>query len=76
MADPVEDLIGDFIAWLAPRPRPYDEVMEVWRSSCPRLTIWEEALDRRLVARVRDTAGRPCVLVTEAGRALLAGRSR
>jgi hypothetical protein len=74
MADPAEDLIGEFIAWLAPGSRPYHEVMEVWRTSCPRLTIWEDALDRRLVTRGRDVAGRPCISVTEAGNAFLATR--
>jgi hypothetical protein len=48
--------------------------MEVWRTSCPRLTIWEDALDRRLVTRGRDVAGRPCISVTEAGNAFLATR--
>ena len=76
MADPAEDLICDFVAWLAAGPRTYDEVMEGWRTSCPRLTVWEDALDRRLVARARDETGRPCVLVTDEGRAWLAGRGR
>jgi len=71
----MEALIVDLVAWLAPRPRPYEEVMEAWRTSCPRLSVWEEALDRRLVARLRDTDGRPSVAVTDAGRAWLAAQS-
>jgi len=74
MTEPVEALIVDFVTWLAPGPRPYDEVMEAWRTSCPRLTVWEEALDRRLVARRRGADGRPSVSVTDKGRAWLAGR--
>jgi len=76
MADPVEALIGDFIAWLAPAPRPYDEVMEAWRTSCPRLTIWEDALDRGLVKRERDASGGAKVMVTDVGRAWLAAQAR
>jgi len=71
MAEPTEALIHDFIAWLAPGPRPYAEVMEAWRTSCPRLTVWEDAVDRGLVARQRGGDGRVCVGLTEVGRALL-----
>jgi hypothetical protein len=68
-------LVLDLIDWLAARPRPYAEVMEVWRTSCPRLTIWEDAVDAGLVIR-RVTAGLgPIVELTPAGRALLAARS-
>ena len=75
MSEPMEALIVDFVAWLAPHSRPYDEVMEAWRTSCPRLTVWEEAVDRRLVARQAGENGRaPCVAVTDEGRAWLAAR--
>jgi D-3-phosphoglycerate dehydrogenase / 2-oxoglutarate reductase len=43
MSDPVEPLILDLLDWIGPRPRPYAEVLEVWRTSCPRLPVWEEA---------------------------------
>jgi hypothetical protein len=71
MSDPVEDLMADLIAWLAPTPRPYDEVMEAWRTSCPRLTVWENVLDAGLVARRSRL-----VAVTDVGRAWLAARER
>ena len=74
MSEPVEALIVDFVTWLAPGPRPYDEVMDTWRTSCPRLTVWEEALDRRLVARRRGPDGRASVVVTDEGRAWLTAR--
>jgi hypothetical protein len=70
----MEALIVDFVAWLARRPRPYDEVMEAWRTSCPRLTVWEDAVEQRLVARGRGEDGRPIVAVTEQGFTWLAGR--
>ena len=40
------------LEWLAERPRGYGETIEAWRSSCPRLTTWEDALADGLV-RVR-----------------------
>ena len=44
-------LVLDFVEWVAAHPRPYKEVMEAWRTSCPRLTIWEDAVDQGLVVR-------------------------
>jgi hypothetical protein len=35
--------------WLARRPRTYGETMDAWRTSCPRLSIWEDALADHLV---------------------------
>ena len=51
MSDPVEALIIDLLEWIGPRPRPYAEVMEAWRTSCPRLPVWEEANARGYLAR-------------------------
>lgn len=59
-------LVLDLIEWLDGEPRTYDEVMGAWRSTCPRLTIWEDAVDARLVG----VSGR-WVSVTEAGSRLL-----
>ena len=75
MADPIEPLIVDFIAWIAAGPKSYAEVMDAWRTSCPRLTVWEDAVDRGLVARRRD-ASDTLVDLTPLGRAFLeeAGR--
>lgn len=75
MADPVSILLDDFLAWLAAGPRPYAEVMEAWRTSCPRLAVWEEAVDRGLVARGRSADGAPIVALTDAGRTA-AGRAK
>ncbi len=41
----VEALILDLLAWVAERERPYEEVMNAWRTSCPRLPVWEDAND-------------------------------
>ncbi len=44
MADTVvEALILDLLEWLAARERTYEEVLEAWRTSCPKLPVWEDA---------------------------------
>lgn len=68
----IEPLILDLIEWLATRDRSYDEVMDVWRTSCPRLTVWEDANDRGLVATYEQDGGRT-VRPTAEGLALLRG---
>lgn len=68
-----EPLILDLVAWVARQPRPYGEVIEAWRTSCPRLTVWEDAVDRGLVACVRRE-GELVVAATERGRAAVVGR--
>jgi D-3-phosphoglycerate dehydrogenase len=74
MADTVvEALILDLLEWVAKRERTYEEVMEAWRTSCPRLPVWEEANDRGLVVR-ENVNGRCVVRITSSGRALLAQR--
>jgi D-3-phosphoglycerate dehydrogenase len=50
--DPVvEDLIVELLEWIVMRERTYEEVMGAWRTSCPKLPIREEAIDRKFVAR-------------------------
>jgi hypothetical protein len=54
------------LAWIAERRPTYPETMEAWRSSCPRLTVWEDAVAEDLVRIERGN-----VLLTAAGTALL-----
>ena len=64
-----------FLAWVAATPRSYRETIEAWRTSCPRLTIWEDCRDAGLIAiRQQPGGGMPGNLVelTDAGRAHLA----
>ena len=64
MTDPVLDaLILGLLAWLAIRDRNYDEVMDAWRTYCPKLPVWEEANDRGLVERV-EASGRSIVRIS------------
>lgn len=69
-------LILDLVEWVAAEERPYGEVMERWRTSCPRLTVWEDALDQGLVAREYREGLGAFVRATERGLAALkrAGR--
>jgi trans-aconitate 2-methyltransferase len=67
MSDHVDDLILDLLDWLAPAPRSYSEVLDTWRTSCPRLPVWEEANDRGFVQRQSISGGRALIVVTAQG---------
>jgi hypothetical protein len=56
-------LTEQMLEWLDERPRTYAETLEAWKTSCPRLTIWEDALADGLV-RVE----RGYVVLTSLGR--------
>jgi D-3-phosphoglycerate dehydrogenase / 2-oxoglutarate reductase len=72
----IEPLILDLLEWIGPAGRPYDEVIDAWRTSCPRLPVWEEACARGYVVRHPARDGVAMVEVNAAGRARLqAGRA-
>ena len=71
MADPVDALVLDLLEWIRDRPRPYAEVMEAWRTSCPRLPVWEEANARGLVVHQHEPGVGTSVSVSAQGRAYL-----
>ena len=73
MDDTVEALIIDLLSWVASRERTYEEVMDAWRTSCPKLPVWEDANERGLVA-TEYASGRSVVKVTPLGFALLEQR--
>jgi hypothetical protein len=54
------------LEWLDKEPRSYADTLDAWKTSCPRLSIWEDALAEQLI---RIEAGTVCL--TPAGRALL-----
>ena len=62
-----DPLILDLVEWVAQAPRPYRDVMDAWRTSCPRLTVWEEASEQGLVAREHVPGTGAVVRVTPAG---------
>jgi hypothetical protein len=76
MIDTTDPLVLDLLEWIAREPRLYAEVIEAWRTSCPRLTIWEDAVDRGYVARQPSTGAGPRVTVTECGADLLRRHGR
>ena len=72
--DPAAYLTLQFLAWLAEAPRSYGECMEAWRTSCPRLTIWEDAVRNGLVESRNDRGAmrQSIVALTPRGRQWLA----
>lgn len=76
MSEAIDALICDLVSWVAAEPRPYKDVMDAWRTSCPRLTVWEEAVDRGLVARQTAPGAGPIVIATDLGRRRLAEAGR
>ncbi|HTA47779.1 MAG TPA: hypothetical protein VK789_35315 [Bryobacteraceae bacterium] len=75
LAETVEPLILDLLEWVASRERTYEEVMDAWRTSCPRLPVWEDANDRGLILTQRVN-GRSIVQITRAGHDLLEHHAR
>ena len=71
MSDPVEALIIDLLEWIGPRPRPYAEVMDAWRTSCPRLPVWEEANARGYLSRDHSAEVGALVCVSPLGLAAI-----
>ncbi len=76
MKDTTDTLVLDLVEWVAARPRAYSEVMDAWRTSCPRLTIWEDTVDRGLVVREQTKNAGTIVKVTALGRDLLKEQGR
>jgi DNA-binding PadR family transcriptional regulator len=73
MSEVVEALILDLLEWVAKGERSYEEVMDAWRTSCPRLPVWEDANDRGLVTR-EQVKGRNIVRITPSGLGFLEQR--
>jgi hypothetical protein len=68
--DAPKQLIVDLLLSLQTGPRQYAEIMEAWRTSCPRLPVWEDALDAGFVDRNNDM-----VSLTGAGKEWLSDQS-
>ena len=70
MTDTVDNLILDLIEWVGRTERTYQETMDAWRTSCPRLPVWEDATERGFVETAPEN-GRSIVRATSAGLAFL-----
>ena len=67
-------LLLQLLAWIATRRRLYCETLDAWRTPCPRLPVWEDAVEAGLVEIVAgsESGMRACeVRLTAAGRARL-----
>lgn len=67
MPDTVETLILDLLEWIGPEGKTYVSVMDAWRTSCPRLPVWEDANDRGFVERLYVEGQGAFVSLTEGG---------
>jgi len=67
-APPVSLLTLQFLAWVAAAPRTHADVMDAWRSTCPRQSVWEDTVIDGLVA---FEGGTQSVVLTSRGRAVL-----
>lgn len=70
MTDTLEPLVRDLVAWVG-AGRRYADVMDAWKTSCPRLPVWEEANGRGLLTCVRDAGGTEWVHLTPSGDSML-----
>lgn len=71
-----KELITDLVTWVSKQSRPYNDVMEAWRTSCPRLPIWEDATEFGLIERAVGEDNAPIVRITAKGQAFLSGSKR
>ncbi|MFY0611620.1 MAG: hypothetical protein JXQ99_08870 [Hyphomicrobiaceae bacterium] len=62
-----DPLLRDLVQWVSRGPRPYSDVMDAWRTHCPRLTIWEDAVEFGLVTRTFEPGVGDIVSVTQKG---------
>lgn len=70
MAGTLDPLILDLVEWCAKERRSYSEVIDAWRTSCPRLTVWEDAIERGFLVRKSESRG-TFIEVTRCGRQFL-----
>jgi hypothetical protein len=73
MPESIDSLILDLVEWVAREERTYAQTMDAWRTSCPRLPVWEEANSRGLVTK-SFVGGRSVIRVTSAGLEILRQR--
>ena len=71
-----ESLVLDLVQWVAKTPRTYTEVMDAWRTSCPRLPIWEDAVDSGFVIEANADGCGLMIRITPAGQEFLRSRGR
>ena len=76
MRNDLDPLILDLLEWIDREPRSYAEVLDTWRTSCPRLTVWEDCVDRGLATREHVAGRKLAVRLTAAVRDFLREHGR
>jgi len=76
MRNDLDPLILDLLEWIGREPRSYADVIDAWRTSCPRLTVWEDAIDRGFAVRQHGGGREVTIRLTEAGRGFLREHGR
>ena len=82
MRDPARALILQLLEWIDERPHTYAEAVETWRTSCPRLAIWEDACIEGLIdcdpgrERIVRVSAKGRTLLSSPGSASQTGRTR
>ncbi|SNS54975.1 hypothetical protein SAMN05216374_1782 [Tardiphaga sp. OK246] len=72
----LDPLILDLLEWIAREPRSHADVLDAWRTSCPRLTVWEDCIDRGFATRMHIAGHGSVVQVTAAGLSFLQRHGR
>jgi len=72
----LDPLILDLLEWIAREPRTHADVIETWRTSCPRLTVWEDAVDRGFAVRQHSAGREVMIRLTEDGQNFLDAHGR
>jgi hypothetical protein len=75
MSEAVEPLMLEFLAWVSRRYRTYAEAMEAWQTTCPRHTVWEDAMIDGFI-QVESQDHQCEVILTARGRAMLEESSK
>jgi hypothetical protein len=72
----LDPLILDLLEWIGREPRSYADVIDAWRTSCPRLTVWEDAMDRGFAVREHAKGRVVTIRLTAAGHDFLREHGR
>lgn len=70
MNDPIDALVLELLDSIN-SGRPYSEVIEVGKTSCPRLPVWEEANARGYVEQHFEPGQRSMITLSPNGREVL-----
>lgn len=66
MSNTQDALTAQMLEWIASGDHSYSEVLDVWKTSCPRLSVWEDACIDGLVDCTAVQTG--SVFLTEKGK--------